>query len=193
MSVEFKRDIHKVFATIKFIASQDIPDLTPAKLLKLIFLADKYHLVRYGRPITGDNYCAMPEGPVPSWTYDLLKQILNKPLVSQAKQLANDLVVDRKKNPPTISTRATYDARQLSESDIQALNITLKRFRNHTFGQLRKYTHAMAAYENVWNSRGQRNSVPMMFEDFFVGDGDALPDVKEELIENVYIQRSLAG
>ena len=39
-----------------------------------MFLAEKYHLVRYGRPITGDRYDAMKDGPVPSFTYDLFKK-----------------------------------------------------------------------------------------------------------------------
>ena len=37
--------------------------------MKIFFAADKYHLNRYARPVTGDNYVAMQFGTVPSWTY----------------------------------------------------------------------------------------------------------------------------
>ncbi len=42
------------------------------KLMKLIYLSDKSHFLRYGHPITGDNLRALPYGPVPSSTLSLL-------------------------------------------------------------------------------------------------------------------------
>ena len=43
------------------------------KIIKLIYLADKYHLVRYGRTITNDDYYAMEYGPVGSTVKDVLE------------------------------------------------------------------------------------------------------------------------
>ena len=40
------------------------------KLIKLLYLADRRALVRWGRPITCDWYVSMPQGPVPSFTLD---------------------------------------------------------------------------------------------------------------------------
>src|SRR4051812_34811550 len=95
MPVEFKLDMEKVIATTLFLAGKNLPELTEGKLLKLMFLADKYHLVRYGRPITGDRYEAMNHGPVPSWTYALFnKQILKKPFTPEGKTLAAMLDID---------------------------------------------------------------------------------------------------
>lgn len=42
-------------------------------VLKMLYLADRLHLERYGRPITGDTYFAMQEGPAGTKTYDLMK------------------------------------------------------------------------------------------------------------------------
>ena len=41
-------------------------------LIKLMYLADKYHLMNYGRTITGDEYFAFPKGPGGSKTMDVL-------------------------------------------------------------------------------------------------------------------------
>ena len=41
------------------------------KALKLVYIADRYHLRKYGRLITNDTYFAMNYGPVPSGTKDI--------------------------------------------------------------------------------------------------------------------------
>jgi hypothetical protein len=40
------------------------------KLVKLLYLAERLSLQRYGEPLTGDRLVAMPNGPVLSITYD---------------------------------------------------------------------------------------------------------------------------
>ena len=40
------------------------------KLVKLLYLAERLSLQRYGEPITGDKLVSMPHGPVLSMTYD---------------------------------------------------------------------------------------------------------------------------
>ena len=45
------------------------------KLFKIIYFADQNHLLRFGKPITGDWYVAMKDGPVPSNIYDFVKII----------------------------------------------------------------------------------------------------------------------
>lgn len=42
------------------------------KLIKLLYLADRQALLRWGRPITNDRYVAMKYGPVVSTIYDLI-------------------------------------------------------------------------------------------------------------------------
>ena len=43
------------------------------KAIKLIWLSDRLHLRKFGRTITGDDYYALPNGPVPSATRDILE------------------------------------------------------------------------------------------------------------------------
>ena len=42
------------------------------KLIKWLYLADRYALVHWERPITGDNYVSMPRGPVLSNVLNLI-------------------------------------------------------------------------------------------------------------------------
>lgn len=43
-------------------------------VLKLIYLADRYHLRKFGRSITGERYFAMRMGPVPSKAKNICNQ-----------------------------------------------------------------------------------------------------------------------
>jgi uncharacterized phage-associated protein len=45
------------------------------KLFKILYFAEQKHLTRYGRPIIGDKFIAMKDGPVPSEIYYQLKKI----------------------------------------------------------------------------------------------------------------------
>src|SRR5207247_4693024 len=108
-------------------ASRNVPELTPGKLFKLMFLAEKYHLVHYGRPITGDRYDAMNDGPVPSFTYGLFKkQILRRPFTEPGRRLAAALEVIRSSTLPQFKARRSFDPDQLSQSDILALDKTIQ-------------------------------------------------------------------
>jgi uncharacterized phage-associated protein len=44
------------------------------KLLKLLYMADRTALLRWGRPITMDHYVSMKHGPVLSTVYDLITE-----------------------------------------------------------------------------------------------------------------------
>src|SRR5260370_34242127 len=79
--VRLKPHVGKILAAIAYvIAFGETRKLgvTQYDILKTIFLADKAHLNKYGRPITFDNYVAMRAGPVPSLAYDLLKEKQSK-------------------------------------------------------------------------------------------------------------------
>jgi uncharacterized phage-associated protein len=89
MTVEFQFDFDRTLAAILYLASKDLPELTKSKICKLLFLSDKLHLVKYGRVITGDRYCAIPHGPIPSRTLNLLNEVIGENVhEEQGKKLA---------------------------------------------------------------------------------------------------------
>jgi uncharacterized phage-associated protein len=70
----FVLDTDKVVEAALFAVSR-ITNPTLHSVSKVLYHADKMHLSRYGRPISGDRYIAMKHGPVPSATYDILKTL----------------------------------------------------------------------------------------------------------------------
>jgi hypothetical protein len=71
--VRFFFDREKALEVILYIAKRSsISD--KYHIVKILFLADKKHLSKYGRFICGDHYVKMEYGPTPSGTYDIVKR-----------------------------------------------------------------------------------------------------------------------
>ena len=151
---------------------------TQYEIVKTLFLADRAHLNRFGRPITYDNYFAMKDGPVPSFAYDLLKES-----AQAIGRLPNQRAPwSRQPIGPKVSEffDATYDADEdLSESDMEVLEAALATVMNLTFRQIRKLTHEDKAYVDAWRDDGQSKSFAMQFGLLF---DDPDPERAEQII-----------
>ena len=62
----------KVVQALDYLVTSLKGGCSKLNLLKLVYLADRYHLRKFGRTVTGDSYRAMPYGSFPgtttSWT-----------------------------------------------------------------------------------------------------------------------------
>jgi uncharacterized phage-associated protein len=184
MSVEFTFDFDKFLAVMEYLASRGVPELSKYKICKLIFLADKYHLVRYGRPIIGDRYCALPYGPVPSMALDLMNAFIKteqSPENPQVLTMRERLALDRAFLHPRFSAKVSPTFQFLSKSDLMALDHVIERYGQKNFDELKSLTHDMYAFRNTW----QRNpSGQMSYLDFFEEEPDAIEGAREEMLEN---------
>lgn len=133
----------KAIETILYLANR-ISRSYKYKICKMLYLADKTSLEKYGRFIFGESYSAMREGATPSKSYDLLKQI--------AEGRADDLCVDG--NAVVALRDANLD--YLSESDIECLDQTIAIYGKNP---QRMYRDAHDdAWGKAWESRGEKRS-----------------------------------
>lgn len=129
-----------IIEAIHYLLSK-IGDADKIKIVKLIYLADKYHLLRYGRTLTNDTYFAMEYGPVGSTVKDVLSLndfSLSKNEMEYALNLLEQI------NNNTFRKREAaeiYEYEMLSESDIEALDFVIEKFGNMTSWDLSEYTH----------------------------------------------------
>lgn len=108
------------------------------KLIKLIFLADKYHLLKYGRTITEDDYYAMELGPVGSTVKDILSFnhfTLSKAELDYAKKLLKPI------SQNCFASKGTPDVDMLSETDKEVLAYVIERFGKMSSMELSEYSH----------------------------------------------------
>jgi uncharacterized phage-associated protein len=157
----------KIIACIAYLidaAGKQGSQITQYDIVKSLFLADKSHLNRYGRPITFDNYTAMENGPVPSAAYNFLKRdnismktfrIKDFPWESTpAPQISKQAEIFTLKDDAI-----SFDA--LSESDIEELNKALLKVKELGFGKVRALTHEDPAYLEAWDEKGAQRSFSM--------------------------------
>ncbi len=167
IKVQFNRK--KATEVLLYITAQ-VSDIYAA--LKVLYFADKAHLAQYGRLICGDRYVAMPEGPVPSGTHDLVNAARgNRNYKEEIMQLATEaIVVEGNDIKPLRSANCDL----LSESDIECLDDAIKTYGRLTFAALEQLSHDEPAYKKAWAQKraSAKRSTPMPLEDIVA----SLPD-----------------
>lgn len=154
----------KVTQALNFFASQSGGRINKMKALKLLFFADRYHLRKYGRPISNDEYFAMNFGPVPSGAKDLAESSDFRPDMEKAyaKQF-----IDRVDHLQ-FSSVAPVDEIVFSKTDIEALNFAWTHFGAADQYELAELSHAYPEWkrhEVALNSEST-SRVKMSFSDF---------------------------
>ena len=196
MNVQFGFDFERALAAMVFIASKpEATGLDTYKLCKLVFLSDKLHTVRFGRPITGDGIRAMEYGPVPSNVYDLLKAVVGQGEQhdhEHVRTLAQHLSIDRHYKHPRFQTVKPLDyAYFLSAVEINALDEVIAAHGRKSFDELYALTHAMPSYTKAWEDPNRSSGNPLMsFEELFTNDSEAIAGAKEEMVEDYEMRQA---
>jgi uncharacterized phage-associated protein len=154
-------------------------------LVKLMFLADKYHLVKYGRLITDDDYIAMKMGPVGSLTKDILDFNERRLNESQMGYVKSKIIKTGEHNYGVIqNAEETY--KHLSESDKQALDYIVEKLRGVNKWSIKNYTHKYPEWKKFEKElgSGKMKSAPIRREELFSILEDELFDVSKEHVED---------
>lgn len=112
------------------------------KIFKTLYFSDKYHLSKYGRTITGDNYIAMEHGPVPSKIDDIFKAVRGDSFFQAGELIRYFHFVNRFMIEPNISADLDY----LSESDIECLDEAISLCKDKSFDEL-----VVLSHDYAWN------------------------------------------
>jgi uncharacterized phage-associated protein len=142
----FTFDAEKATEVILYIASTSkIADFI--HICKILYFADKEHLQEYGRFICGDYYIAMSNGPVPSGTYDIMKDV--KAGMAKSHAIGFEVYEDYKIRP---LRRANFDL--LSESDIEALDHAIAQYGSMPSGPL-----IQAGHDEAWRAADENSMI----------------------------------
>ena len=154
-NIRFRFDVEKFVNAMAFFI-KNTQKVDKLKAAKLLYFLDKYHLVNYGRPITGDCYHSLDYGPVPSMSLDIMNDVisgipLRRPLLNKST-FEEYIQVDCKGGRyPKFVLKREPDLEIFSESEIEALNHTIQKYGNRSGPQLIDLTHKELTWRSVKN------------------------------------------
>ncbi len=148
-SIKFRFDPSKATEALLYLVHR-LPVHNVYRVCKLLYLADKVSLEKYGRFLFGETHVAMEGGGTPSNVYALLTKLRVTP--------TNDLSVDGN----TVNAFRDANLDYLSESDIECLDLIISKYANNWRGMMDD-SHGIA-WKKVWDNRGTKGSKPIQVE-----------------------------
>jgi uncharacterized phage-associated protein len=178
--VRFDINREKAIEALVYVASKR-PGIDVFQVCKIFFYADLSHFRKYGRPVTGDQYYAMKNGPVPSFIYDAIKRNLDPQIVS----FINDrLEFDSEENYYRMTVKRPFDESLFSRTDIACIDEAINQFADMPFRQLWDFVHDEPAYKATYR---EGTSTPMPFELLLPDDTPDREAIIEQLRETSHL------
>lgn len=168
--LSFPFDIDKLIQALTLLSRRGVGELTRLKAAKLLYFADKEHLLRHGRPILGDEYFALEMGPIPSRALDFMEEAAEKIDLPDRERLREYLSIEGSDHPEFVATREP-DLDVLSKSEIEILEQIVARYGKCSTSQLVSLTHEEPAWKIAEISRPAYGRKRIPYEDFFEGSG----------------------
>lgn len=175
-NLTFQFSLEKLVQAIAYFANSRVPDLTKLKVAKLIYFADKEHLLEHGQPIIGDVYWCMDWGPVPSFALNEMNEAICRqeiPLTADSDAGLFNRVLSVKKlfhtHPRFELREGAYDPSVFSQSELAALRYTANVYGPRTARELVDLTHQEPTWTVANEGRPRGSRAPITYDLFFHG------------------------
>lgn len=190
MCIHLRFDYKKATQAINFFATKAGGYINKMKAIKLIYFADRYHLRKFGRPITNDEYFAMPYGPVNSGVKEIAE---NSDFLAANEQEYASIFL---KIPNQYGVRSIHpvEGKVFSESDVEALSFAWDTFGKYNQYELADLSHnypEWKRFKDIIESKSQTR-VRMNYDDFLKDPGEGFEkccdlslDEKEDRIDTL--------
>lgn len=150
-------DSEKALEVLLYIANK-CPVKDIYHIVKIQFYADRKHLERSGRFITGDHYIAMKNGPVASNAYNFLKVARGENVYipeQMIEKIRLALLVENR----TVTVKREANCDYLSQSDMDCLDESILENGNLSFAELNNKSH-----DDLWQEADRNDEI--VFADF---------------------------
>jgi uncharacterized phage-associated protein len=158
-SIAFHFEPEKFTQAAVYVISRCPVGMTRKKLFKLLYFADREHLVTYARPILNDYYVNMDQGPVPSASYDLVKANLQRWSQDVIDAFSKHVEVSDMR----LSVREPTGTDLLSKSDILVLDAIIERYGARGADYLSALSHRHKAW--LESQRNRRIDYALFFDE----------------------------
>ncbi len=136
------------------------------KLMKLMYIADRESFRVCGEPITYDDYCSMPHGPVLSKTYDIMKGDTDH-------TYWDDYIIQKNEREIALLKNPGIGKLNIEETDI--LESVFSQYGNYSPSALRNITHNFPEYVET------KSSKPIQYQQIMQGIGIPEKEIEQLL------------
>jgi uncharacterized phage-associated protein len=160
-------DENKTINSILYLSQKATKGIDLYALVKMLYFADKAHLHKWGRPITGNTYVRMKHGPTPSEAYEMLRSARSEK--DWRTNLKKHFTVDEKNN--RVIPQHGPDMKTFSRSEVEVLDKIYRDNAGKSFSQLKNKAHDKAynSSEAFW----------MTYEDMAEGDATLIEHIRK--------------
>lgn len=156
------------------------PGLDKYQVVKLLYLADREHFNRFGRPITQEQYFALQYGPVASNAMDFMEQDARALKRAGVSDLPFGLVAEG-----TLvrlgAPKREIDRSLFSRTDLQVIDAVVEEYGSRTFGELFEVTHDHPAWKLAWNRKAHHAKRSEMFYDEMIDSEEKRKAIVDDL------------
>ena len=146
-----KDQILKIRATVLYVLESFPEGIDYIKLFKILYFAQREHLVKYGRTIIDDTFQARQYGPVSSFIRKGLKlKEFSRPLNEDFALFADGIEVTGKPDRQIIHSSVHTDMDELSVSEIKCMDAYIEKFRGMKSEDISALSHEDAAWQAAY-------------------------------------------
>ena len=182
-------DINKIKAVVEYILQQMGVAVDYIHLFKVMYFAQEEHLAIYGVPIMYDTFVARKHGPVPSFTYKVLRVAEGKTLdvTDDLRLFASELVLRMSDGHQEVSlaTGVEADMDELSRSNVLILDKWIAHCKDIESFDLSEMSHDKAWRNAIRQAERTGEDTKISFYDMAASGGaskDMLQVVKERQV-----------
>lgn len=168
----FPFSLPKLVHSIAYFSTIGVQDLTKLKIAKLVYFADKAHLLEFGSPIIGDVYFCMDFGPVPSFALNEMNEAICCSDSGADGALMHEVLKVRKplwSKHPHFEARNSFSSSVFEGSELQVLKKTAERYGKYSAATLIDMTHEEPTWKIPNCDREKGSRAPIPYELFFEG------------------------
>lgn len=182
-------EILKMKAAVLYVLQHFEEGVDYIKLFKILYFAQREHLVKYGRGVIGDTFHALRYGPVPSFIYKALQMSdgrLDKE--EDFSPVFNAIFVDADR---LIHAKEMVDMDELSVSDVKCLDKFIVKYRDMDSFKLSHRSHFDKAWKEAFARAQNDPEKDRMTLIDIAKAGNAKEGVIEYIKENILLDSYL--
>lgn len=188
-----KDQILKIRATVLYVLNSFPEGLDYIKLFKILYFAQRQHLVDYGRTIIDDTFQARQYGPVSSFIRKGLRlKEFSKNLSEDFKLFGEGIEVKVLPKYQVIKSNVQPDMDELSASEIRCLDKFISDFRDMKSEDISAFSHEDSAWRAAferWKKDPQQWTMSILE---IAEAGGANPNTLAYIKENIELEQSLS-